>query len=521
MPVFARCGVNEAFRPHVVQIEGTLGSGFSGIQLLGNVGDIVKNGLDRARAALEGAGLQLSQRRTIISMSPAEIRKDGSQFDLALAVCLAQLVAPEDQVRYLGDWLFAAELGLDGTLKPVRGAIGYGIAAAREGLTGMVVATENAADLSVIGCLGQGGSPLKVVSCTTLRQVLDWVASGFDMELTAVCNESAPGPERCEPDFADMWLDEMTRSAALVAATGFHNILLAGTPGCGKSMLAHRLPALLPRLLPDDHLEVLVHHSLVHAALPAALVSGLPPFRNPHHQSSVQAVLGSTGQPGEMCLAHGGILFLDEACEFRRDIIEALREPLETGQVSVSRAQQKVTWDARFMLVLALNNCPCGWLGSRFRQCRCSMRAILNYRRKLSGPILDRVDLHVNVPEPGEQAARMFGMTPTEDSQQLRDRVAAGREFGLARNKKFSIVTNNQLQARHLLAASGLDRRQFDLLIESVVEPGTSYRGLAKTIRVARTLADMDRSVALRREHVVQAWQWQVQQARCEYAYGA
>jgi magnesium chelatase family protein len=300
---------------------------------------------------------------------------------------------------------------------------------------------------------------------------------------------------------------------------------LSGTPGGGKSMFVQRLPSLLPNLQPQTHRQVLLYESLEYERVSTSTMQGRPPLRTPHHQTSPQAILGTDQRPGELSLAHGGILFLDEFPEFRRDIVESLREPLETGEVRVTRAQGKITWLARSILCVAMNNCPCGWLGSRFKKCRCDTPRLLAYRRRISGPVLDRIDIHVNLPESalGRMALfsnKEFGLGKTE---KMRQKIRSVYATTQARNRGFGVHFNCELKAANMVQAFQMDEAAFAQLLESALPVGLGNRATLKVLRLARTLADLDEQKQVARQHLLEALSWQHDAAeisRGGFAYG-
>jgi magnesium chelatase family protein len=347
---------------------------------------------------------------------------------------------------------------------------------------------------------------------------LAWLIEGFEGHeaILALPGGSAETPA-AGPDFDDMVLQPGIELAVLVAASGMHSLLLRGSPGTGKSMLAARLPSILPDLDPLEHVEAMRIHSTFTEKLPDAILCGRPPYRAPHHQASAAAVLGSAEMPGEISLAHGGVLFLDELTEFRRDLLESLREPLETGCVHVSRSRRKVVWSARIMLVAACNNCPCGWFGSSRRVCTCGAARRTAYWSRLSGPILDRIDLQVNMPEPDEATAAIFlrlarSSVPSK-TKELAARVLRTRARAAARNVRFGVLSNRDLPAHQLVGASGLEPGEFARAVNATFPRAASSRAVLRALRVARTLADLDESETIRNGDLEQAWAWQAEAA--------
>lgn len=501
--------------------------GFAGLQMIGHASEVCRDGKERARVALEALGLHIPPRRLVLSLTPADVKMDGNQFDLPIAVSLALLLAQKTPVAAPERWLFAAELGLDGSLRPVRGTISFTIAAMSAGLDGIVISPENLAEVTALTALAETVR-VQVRTFASLSEVLAWIFGEADRSAGLV--EFAPqgstqsrvatagvAPARASLDFDDMFLTDELELAAVVACSGLHSLFLRGSPGTGKSMLSSRLASILPPLERQEHIEALRIYSTCAERLPAALLAGRPPFRAPHHQASAAAALGTPEMPGELALAHGGLLFLDELPEFRRDLLESLREPLETGEVRVSRSRHKVVWKARVILVAACNNCPCGWAGSARKVCDCGPSRLAAYRARLSGPILDRIDIHINMPEPDDSSAALFlrldGGGNAGRTARMAAQVIQARAVAAARNAAFGVLYNSQLDARHLVAASGLTAEAFSQLVNAVIPNTLSSRAALRCLRVARTLADLRGRPALAHDDVVQAWRWQSESA--------
>lgn len=510
----------------LVRVECGYGRGFSGLQLLGNTSEICKDGKERAKTALENIGFTIPTRKIIVSFTPGDLKKDGTHLDLPLAVCLAALTGQKSPHTDIKDWLFAAELSLDGSLIPVRGAIGFTIAAASHRLKGVVLAADNLNDVSpLMESKTTALNGLRILGFRHLSELFDWMLN------QRLPNQKqpiySPQPDHQEnPTFDDMVLTDDQKALACTVAAGRHSLLLRGTPGSGKSMFASRLPSILPKMTESTHLESLEIHSTFVAKIPRSLVEATPPFRSPHHSASSSAILGTPSAPGELSLSHGGILFLDELPEFRRDLLESLREPLETGEVSVSRAQAKLTWKSKAILIAACNNCPCGWFGSDKKTCRCPISKIQSYQQKLSGPLLDRIDIHSNVTEPEQSSSLFHQLSRTANSSQtdqLSRRVRAARTQAVNRNKRYGHECNSELKAKDLQSASGLSEDRFLKLIQKVCSKKLSRRSIVKTVRVARTLADLDGEKEISETHLNRAYKWQAESAadqRGDFAYG-
>lgn len=508
------CAASQAADSQLVAIESAFMKGFSGIQLVGQAAEVCKNGLERAKAVLESCDVAIPARRIILNLAPAEGKKDGSQFDLAFAVSLLCLTCETPPKISPTNWLFVAELGLDGELRPVQGAAAFAIASLGTHIQGIVVATENEKEVQAI-CQNQVNGPM-VLAFSHFSHVMLWLLAAQHPNPTLLTEWASPRVKTKgkPPTFDDMHLTLELQQIALVTATGRHNLLLWGSPGTGKSMFSARLPSLLPPLSSPELWESLRTHSLLTTHVAEERIRGEAPFRNPHHQASATAILGSCERPGELALAHGGILFLDELPEFRRDILEGLREPLETGWVHVSRAQHKMAWRAKVTLVAACNNCPCGWHGSRRKRCICPIPKIQGYRRRLSGPILERIDLHLNMEEPQLASSELFLPSSRRDqTKRLAAQVQKAIEFGRKRNEALGIRYNCELQSDQILVASGHSASGFSQLASEGFSLSASPRSLIRAFRVARTLADLEAHETISSAHIAKALDWQAEAA--------
>ncbi len=436
----------------------------------------------RIRAALDNSGLTLGPRRVTINLAPADLRKDGAAFDLPIA--LGALVARETIALRRPGLLIAGELALDGQLRPIRGALSLAEHARAARLSGVLVPRENAAEASLV-------SDLPVFAVENLAEAAAVIGGERPPTPITVLRALAPPDEEDGPDFSEVCGQPEARRAAEIAAAGGHNLMLVGPPGAGKTMIARRMGSILPPLTRGEAVDATRIYSVAGLRQGAGLLRQRP-FRAPHHTCSTAGLVGGSGipRPGEVSLAHNGVLFLDELPEFPRRSLEALRQPLEDGLVTIVRARQVVTFPARFMLVAAMNPCPCGYRGSEVRTCTCGELEARRYATRISGPLLDRFDLFVRVstvpPEQLLQASR------GEDSATIARRVADARTRQQVRFSRARIHCNAQMNPRQLRRWVPLCAQSRELLTAYAEARGASARSLHRACRVARTVADLE-----------------------------
>jgi magnesium chelatase family protein len=480
---------------HLVTVEAVVGRGLPSFTLTGLPGTPVQDARDRIRPSVEHAGLEWPLRRVVVNLAPGTLRKEGPGLDLpiAAAVLVATAQVPAPAVEGLA---FAGELSLKGELLSTPGILSVAIAAARAGLRGVVVPRHNVLEAAQI-------EGLTVVGVDSLGEVASFLRG------TWTPGRLPPHPERAERasevDLREIRGQLHARRALEIAAAGGHNLLMVGAPGAGKTMLARRLPTILPRLTREEALEVSQMHSVA-GLLAGEGVLRSRPFRAPHHSVSTVGLLGggaSVLRPGEASLAHHGVLFLDELNEFRRDAIEALRQPLEDGRVVVTRAVGSVVFPARFTLVAAANPCPCGYEGDPRRQCRCPDHRVHQYRQKLSGPLLDRIDLRLRVPRLTKE--ELLGSEIGESSADVRVRVEEARGRQRGRYAVHGYACNAHLPGPLIRREARLDAEAEALLARAVDAMALTGRGFDRALKVARTVADLESTPDVEARHLAEA----------------
>jgi len=471
-----------------VWVEVSLTTGLPAFTVVGLPEGAVREGRERVLAALRHSGVRLPPRRITVNLAPADLRKEGTGFDLPVAVALlagAELVP----LSATQGWGFIGELGLDGTLRPVRGALALADGCRAAGVRRVVVPPGNVREVAAL-------PGVEVWAPASLDQLIDTLRSGDDRAVCASVEVPEGAAEPCAtqgdvargPDLSEVRGQAMARRAMEIAAAGGHNLLLEGPPGTGKTLLARRLPGLLPPLSFDEALEVTRIHSVAGRASTGQGLIWQRPFRAPHHTVSMAGLVGggSPPRPGEVSLAHRGVLFLDEMPEFSRSTLEVLRQPLEDGSVALARARSQVVFPAEFMLVGAMNPCPCGHLGDGSNRCTCDPGLVARYRARLSGPLLDRIDLHVRVAR--LSAHELHDPEPGEGTVSVATRVLAANRWRSERQgrRNNAALTPGEVEASALLTSSG---RQF--LVDAAERLELSARGFHRVLRVARTIADL------------------------------
>lgn len=492
----------EGIEPVLVEVEANISSmGLPSFSVVGLAETSIKESKERVKSALKNFGFNIFAKPIIINLAPADFKKEGTHYDLPIAVVL--LLAAGYLKANVDDTFFIGELSLDGKLRGVRGVLPFTIFAKEMGFKRVILPEENINEAGII-------DGIDIFGFKSLDEVIGYINGEVKKEPVKIDINELLSDEEEHLDFNDVKGQFAVKRAAEIAASGMHNFIMIGSPGSGKSMIAKRIPTIMPSMTIDEIIETTKIHSVAGRLLKKNGIVNKRPFIAPHHTASDVSIIGGgrDAKPGAVSLAHNGILFCDEVLEFKKSVLEVLRQPLEDRVVTVSRANRTVVYPANFMFVAACNPCPCGYLGDSKRECVCTQAQIQRYRAKLSGPLMDRIDIQVQVSS--IDIKDLSKLQPGESSASIRERVEAARKIQQERFKEEGILYNSQMSEKLIRKYCKLDSESIKLMEQAVTKMGLSARAYSKILKVARTIADLENSENISSKHLLEAIQYRI-----------
>jgi len=485
---------------YIVEVEVDISRGLPSFSTVGLAEGAVRESKERVKAALKNSGYHFPTDRITVNLAPADVKKEGSGFDLPIGIGILTATGLIPHSALAGH-LIIGELSLDGSIRPIKGALSMAIMAKELGLKGIYLPSENAMEAGVV-------EEIDVYPTNTLSHIVQSLNGMESISAIKIDRDHMVNQVDYDIDFNDVSGQENVKRALEIAAAGGHNLLMIGPPGAGKTMLAQRLSTIIPSLTFEESLETSKVYSVMGLMPKSQGLITARPFRAPHHTISDAGLIGGgqTPKPGEVSLAHNGVLFLDEMPEFRKNVLEVLRQPMESGMVTISRANSTVTYPARFILVGAMNPCPCGFFGDLKRECSCSYREIRRYRTRISGPLMDRIDIHIDVPS--VPFKDLTGFSQAQSSSEIHQRVMAARKIQENRLRKTKIHTNAMMNSRQIRRFCQIDEKSNALLEMAMEKFGLSARALSRILKISRTIADLAGSQDIEQAHIAEAIQY-------------
>lgn len=487
----------------LLEVETDILNGLPSFTIVGLPDKAVEEARERVRSAIKNSGADLPAKRITVNLAPADLQKEGPSFDLPIAISI--LLASGQLSADVSSFLFLGELSLDGMVRKVRGVLPIVLLAKEKGMKSVFLPEENVSEATVV-------DGITIFPVKTLKQLYFHLTNQNPIDSVSYTPYDGENDEILyEYDMMYIKGQEFAKRALEIGAAGFHNILMKGPPGTGKTLLARTLPSILPPLTFEEALEVTKIYSISGLLSEKSIIKQRP-FRSPHHTTSHIGLIGGSAnpKPGEVSLAHRGILFLDEFPEFQRFVLEAMRQPMEDGFIAISRARERIVFPSRFMLVAAFNPCPCGFFGDKKRTCTCSSSQIIRYQKKISGPILDRIDIHIDVPQVEVEKITSDLNDNIESSKTIRKRVTKARTKQLKRFEKTNVRSNAEMNSRNIKQFCFLEKDAAEILKTALYRLSLSARAYHKLIKIARTIADLEDSDNIKKNHVLEAIQYRI-----------